>query len=172
MTRFGLDRYTAQDWQDLVSEWELQSNRYGEPFEEHASASLPVLEDLAMGPKRADAAVFGYKPDEETVTIAQMNSTFLPGYQGKVLRVRHIVFAPKFDLDDRLTIDDYIDALVGIFGGAILTSTHEMPSDHVKFHLNSPAERQFAEKFKEMLSQSEAFNDVSIRGAWIYLSKA
>lgn len=171
MSERFLRRVDASGWQDLSLCWEKQSNEYGENFSDHASASMPVLEDLATGPQLADAGVFAFDTEGAPQAVAQCNSTFLPGYSGKVLRVRHIVLAPRFELDEEISLEDYGQVLAGIFGGSVILSAAQMPTDHVKFHLRSRAERMFGERFKNALSESSAFSKVDMRGAWIYLSK-
>ena len=171
MSGFTLRRIDASGWQNLALEWEKQSNSFGENFSDHASASMPVLEELASGAQLADAGVYSYDVEGIPQAIAQCNATFLPGYTGKVLRVRHIVLAPRFELDDSLSLEDYGEVLVGIFGGSVLLSVGEMPTEHVKFHLRSPAEQMFGERFKTALLKSPVFTKVDMRGSWIYLSK-
>lgn len=172
MSIFDLVRIGPDEWQELSLQWEAQSGNFSENFEDHASASMPVLEELALGPQLSDAGVFSFQRDGEFKVIAQFNATFLPGYTGKVLRVRHIVLSPRYELDEEITLDDYGEVLVGIFGGSLMLSIDKMPSDHVKFHLQSRAERMFGEQFKEALKESPHFKKVVMRGSWIYLSKA
>lgn len=167
-----LERVSTQDgtWNDLTLQWERQCNDFGEDFSEYAMASMPVVEGLASAPQRADAAVFAAKKQEEFLAACQLNSTFLPGYKGKVLRVRHIVLAPKYDFGE-VDIHDYQEVLVATFLGALFAADRDMPSDHIKFHLRSPAELSFGGAFTEVLSESKKFKRCDMRGSWIYISK-
>ena len=158
-------------WERLCRQWEGECDALGEEFEEFVPASFPVLDDLARGTPLANAGVFAVPDNGGYLAACQVNVTLLPGYIGKVLRVRHIVFAPRYDLSPDLTLEDYARTLVGVFGGAIRLSHGSMLAPHIKFHLRSPAEMQFGAQFTEALSDHSAFKEVNMRGAWIYLSK-
>ena len=164
-------RIGAPEWGRIVLDWEAQSNAFSENFADHAPASMAVLEELAQSAPLRDAGVFSFSDGNEVLAILQANSAFLPGYEGKVLRVRHIVLSPKFELDESIGIDDYAAALVGVFAGSIRLSVEQMPSSHVKFHLRSPAERMFGEQFTSVMQQSKFFKNTAMRGSWIYLSR-
>lgn len=168
-----LERVSLADgaWESLCRQWEGECEEFGEEFDEFAPASFPVLDALARGTPFANAGVFAVLENGEYLAACQINATLLPGYTGKVLRVRHIVFSPRYDLSPDLEVEDYAKTLVGVFGGVIVLSYKNMVASHIKFHLRSPAERQFGTLFKEALEGHGAFSEVAMRGAWIYLSK-
>lgn len=172
MESYTLERLSTKDWEQLILEWEAECNTYGEDFEDYATLSLPVLSSLVYSAPRRDAGVFGLSTEGRVDVICQANSCFLPGYNGKVLRIRHIVLSPRFEFAQNIEIDDYSEVLIGVFVGAIRIAHDEMPSDHVKFHLKSPAERAFGAAFVNALKGDAAFQEVELRGSWIYLSKA
>ena len=165
------ERISKDYWAKLVLDWEAECAEFGENFDDYAVASLPVLRELACAPPRRDAAVFGSVSSEKLDVVCQANSSYLPGYTGKVLRIRHIVLSPRHDYSEEFTLDDYCSTLVGVFSGALDLADGEMMSDHVKFHLKSPAERAFGKAFTDVLKDHKAFTDVAIKGSWIYLSK-
>ena len=165
-----LKRVSGKEWDKLVLDWEAECDEFSESFDEYAMASLPVLRDLACGAPRKDAAVFGLKTENKFDVVCQANSSLLPRYDGKVLRIRHIVLSPRFDF--AMTLDEYSETLVGVFAGVLSLAYGEMASDHVKFHLKSPAERAFGEAFTAALKNHDAFTEVAMKGSWIYLSKA
>ena len=169
-----LQRLSLADggWGDLCRQWEDECIRNGESLDDYAPGAFPVLGQLARGPQLSNAGVFAAVNDKGFQATCQVNVTFLPGYDGKVLRVRHIIFSPRYDFEDIGDIKEYITVLVSVLGGAILLSYETMPSKHVKFHLRSPAEMQFGHMFTEMIEGHEAFKKVSMKGAWIYLSKS
>lgn len=169
-----LQRLSLSDggWADLCRQWEGECISFGEELSDFALGSFPVLDQLARGPQLASAGVFATSNDSGHPTACQVNVTLLPGYEGKVLRVRHILFSPRYDLDDIGDSEEYARVLVSVFAGAILLSYETMPAEHVKFHLRSPAEMQFGHMFTEVLQEHEVFNKVAMRGAWIYLSKS
>lgn len=160
------------DWAKLVLQWEAECSDFEEDFSEYAMASLPVLGDLAIAPPRRDAAVYGLSSGNTIEAVCQANSTFLPGYTGKVLRIRHIVLSPRFDYSENIEIADYVKTLIGVFTGAVALAYQEMASEHIKFHLKSPAERAFGAAFTDALQGDTSFTEVAIKGSWIYLSKA
>lgn len=167
-----LRRFTEDDWAQLVLDWEEECGEFEENFEDYAVASLPVLRELACSFPRRDAAVYGLDIAGKLSAVCQANSTFLPGYTGKVLRIRHIVLSPRFDYSEAIEIEDYAEALIGVFSGVLKLANGDMPSAHIKFHLKSPAERSFGNAFTEALKGHEAFTKVDLKGSWIYLSKA
>ena len=169
-----LERVNGKDgsWAELIKQWEKQCEGYGESLDDFAVASLPVIEDLARGAQQRYAGAYAYSEGGEYKAACQVNSTFLPKYEGKVLRVRHIVLSPDFDFSDTPTVEDYTNVLVGVFVGAISLTMEEMPSAHVKFHLRSPIERELGQHFTNAISGNAAFKDVAMQGSWIYLSKA
>jgi len=131
-------------------------------------ASLPVPADLGVlhhGEMRQFSA---FKLD----IVCQANSSLLPGYVGKVLRIRHIVLSPRFDFADDMTVEQYSQTLVVVFTGVLGLAYGEMASDHVKFHLKSPADRAFGGAFTEAVKDHKAFTKVEMKGSWIYLSQA
>ena len=87
------------------------------------------------------------------------------------MRIRHIIFSPRYDLGVIGDISEYANVLVSVLAGAITLSYKEMPSEHVKFHLRSPAEMQFGHLFTELLEERKLFKKIDMKGAWIYLSK-
>ena len=168
-----MERLDQNGWQRVANAWSLQCDGFEESFEDYASASIPVLRDFAEAEAEfnANAGVYAATKGEEYLAICQANSTLLPGYTGKVLRIRHIVLAPKFDFSEEVTLREYERALVTVFHGALHVADYDMPSHHIKFHLRSRAEREFASAFTEALRGYDQFTLAEMRGAWIYLSR-
>ena len=166
-----LSRVSKDDWNKLILQWEDECSHYGENYSDFATASLPVLEHLAYSAPLRDASVYGLVQDDKYQVVCQANSTFLPGYQGKVLRVRHIGLSPRFEFSETVDLQDYTTSLIGVFTGALEVAQQDMPADHIKFHLKSPAERAFGNAFTDALEDHDAFTSVAMKGSWIYLSK-
>ncbi|QPM89398.1 hypothetical protein [Pseudooceanicola algae] len=158
-------------WSELMTAWEQECSDYEENLADYASASLPILDELARGTPTLNAATYVLKVAGAPKAAFQANRTFLPGYTGKVLRIRHIVTSPKFDFDNTIDYDEYIDVMVGVFSAALDLAYGELASDHIKFHLKSPVERTFGHNFTDALRGDGAFKIADIRGSWIYLSK-
>ena len=159
-------------WDALCQQWEQSCLSFHEDFSDFAPATLPVLHQLATGPLLTNAAIYTVRRQSEYHAAYQANVCRLPRYDGPVLRVRHITFSPLYDYDENLNIDNYRQTLLEVFIGALLLSDDQMSAEHIKFHLRSPAEREYGNHFQEALSSHSAFSQVEMRGAWIYLSKA
>ncbi|OWQ95120.1 hypothetical protein [Sphingopyxis witflariensis] len=156
-------------WGLFETDWRAQCEAFGEDFDQYAVGSLPVLRAIATeSPK--DAGVFALRGDDGSyAAIAQVNSTLLPGYEGKVLRVRHLLLSPTLDYGE-LSLEDYANIMGRMFSRTVYLAASEMPSAHVKFHLRSPADRQFFSSALSMLKDFAIFSSVAMRGAWLYLT--
>jgi hypothetical protein len=157
-------------WEALLDAWEAECNAYEENLSDYATASLPVLSDLASQTPLKNSGVFVLSHEENQLAVCQANVAFLKGYDGPVLRVRHITFSPRFDYDSDIPLSEYTEALVEVFVHAIQLALTEMPAKHVKFHLRSPTEREYAQAFSDALQGNSAFTKVAAKGSWIYLS--
>lgn len=158
-------------WSDLLRQWEELSSDFGEDFAEYAPASLEALRPLAEQPQMVQAGVYAVCHDSNYMGICQLNCAHLPGYDNKVLRVRHIVHSPRFDYADDVGEDEYATFLSDIFIGAYNASISEMPAPYIKFHFRSPAERRFFSVLKRNLSKVSQFKEIEMRGAWLYVSR-
>ena len=158
-------------WEKLMRQWEAECDSFGENLDDYATASLPVVAQVARGTQVKNLGAYAFTMDGSFKAVCQANATYLPGYTGKVLRIRHIVLAPEFDFSPDISVDDYITVLVGVFSGAISLTNKEMEADHLKFHLRSPAEREFGTHFTKAIHDQGIVKDASVKGSWIYLSK-
>lgn len=156
-------------WLSLLAAWKAQCESYGQDFEEFAPATFGVLNPLATDghPK---AEVYGFFVGDQCWVVCEVNHTMLPGYDGYVLRVRNMTFAPRFDFED-LGVDSYGKALTGLFGGVLALSHHVRKAPHIKFHLRSPADRTFFQALTEPLLEIPSFDTVEVKGAWLYVTK-
>lgn len=156
-------------WGLFEADWRAQCGAFGEDFDQYAIGSLPVLREMAEQSNPEVAVVALRADDGSYAAVAQVNSTHLPGYEGKVLRVRHMLLSPTFDFGE-LSIEDYAGVLSRMFSRTVSLAFSDMPSQHVKFHLRSPADRQFFSNALTALKDFELFNSVAMRGAWLYLT--
>ncbi len=156
-------------WGDFEADWRNQCAAFQEEFEQYAVGSIPVLQSVA-GEPRDDCGVFALKAEDGSfAAVAQVNSTNLPGYTEKVLRVRHLLMSPTHDFGDP-SVEDYGKVLARMFTRTVNLAYSRMPSLHVKFHLRSPADQQFFYGVIDALKEFEIFTSVAMRGAWLYLS--
>jgi len=159
-------------WQTLVGLWEDEAAMYHADLNDFAPASFSVLADLAQEAPQKRSGVFALSSDSTFIGMCQLNIAYLPGYDSEVLRVRHIIHSPRYDLDEDVTVDDYATFLTQMFGGVLHASISQMPAKHIKFHFRSPAERQFFNQMQEVINLFDVFDSVEMRGAWLYISKA
>lgn len=166
-----LKQLSVQDgsWQAVLDAWKKQCDGYGQDFDEFAVATIGVLAPLAdVGHPKAE--VYGFHVGDDCWVICEANHTMLPGYDGYVLRVRNMTFAPRFDFED-LGVDAYGKALTGLFGGILALSHAVRKAPHIKFHLRSPADRTFFQALTEPLLQIPLFDTAEVKGAWLYVTK-
>lgn len=158
-------------WQRLMQQWSDQCDSYSEALDDYAVASLPAIRPLAEGAQVSTAGVYSVIKGGSYLGICQLNAAYLPGYDGRVLRVRHIVHCPNFDFSDQVTVEDYVEflglILVGVFG----ESNADMSAPYIKFHFKSPAERRFFEELKVAMSDLDLIDKVEMKGSWLYIKK-
>lgn len=157
-------------WNLLWKQWDDECTKYEENISEYATSAISTLKPLAEDPQYTSAGVFGLFDEARIEAICQLNVTLLPGYTGPVLRLRHLVLAPKFDFDDDTTIGEYIDVLSSVFAGTIDQANGDMKADHAKLHFRSPADKQFFKNIEQSLKSNAVFSDVALKGSWLYVS--
>jgi len=158
-------------WEKLREEWRNQTLSFNEDFESYASGMFSVVSSLAEHRTR-NAGVFGLQREGSFIALCQLNQTPLPGYDSPVLRMRFMTLAPQFDFGE-FELDQYVGVLIGLFSNVLLLSNSddEFGAKHLKFHLRSPADRQFFAAVATPLEKSEAFSSVQVRGSWLYITK-
>lgn len=157
-------------WSDLKTAWRAQCDEFGEDFSAYAQGVFSVLDPLAAdGHPRA--GIFSLKEPSGYIAFCQINRTPLPGYDGPVLRVRFITLAPEYDFGD-LPLEAYSKVLVGLFYDVVkLSISDDMRARHIKFHLASPADRQFFAAIGSHLNEEGLFETVRVQGGWLYVTK-
>ena len=158
-------------WPELIRQWEAECEKYGEALEDYATASIPTVRPLAEQAQTIAAGVYALKNDDSFVGLCQLNAAFLPGYDGRVLRVRHITHSPKFDFDQDLEIDDYVTFLSGVLVGVFHASGNDMQAPYIKFHFKSPAEKAFFSQLQTAIAKINGVDEVAMKGSWLYIKK-
>lgn len=157
---------TAGAWE---RQWKEQCKHFDEDFDTFASSAMDVLRVLAQNP-RNDAAVYALKDDEGNYLFAaQLNATLLPKYDGRVLRVRHMVACPDIDFGE-VDVESYGRILSAIFSRALSVAYNEYECRHVKFHFRSPPDRQTVSVAADYMAGNHEFESVQTRGSWLYIS--
>jgi hypothetical protein len=167
-----MQKVTRNDnsWQDLLANWKVQCESYGEPFDEYAASTRPILDELAGDLTTKTAGVYALHDGKNYAAVCQLNVARLPHTEGITLRVRHVLVCPRLDFED-------VEAeQLGELMGQLLYNIHrvslsELKSDHIRIHLRSPLEQSYFSVLAGYLSASGAVKRVESKGAWIYLTK-
>lgn len=164
---------TNGSWALLEAQWREECNKYAEDFDTYAQASLGTLRDEcdADAPDH-DTGVFGLVDSGGRHHAACfLNRAAIPGWTGKVLRVRHFVLSPYYDFE-ALQIEDYSETLSHYFLALCDCSEGELSAQHIKIHYRSPYDRTFFATFGLNMRNSGRFSAVESRGMWLHLTKA
>ncbi|CVI22769.1 conserved hypothetical protein [Agrobacterium fabacearum CFBP 5771] len=157
-------------WEAFKQDWEAQCAFYDEDFGSYAEGTFSVVGDLVQQ-EGAAAGLFAVKVDGRHVSMCQLNRANIPGYTGPVLRVRYMTLSPDYDFGDK-PVEDYADILIKTFATVLAVSNKLMKADHIKFHLRSPADRQFFAALGRGMDETDMFHSVQVRGAWLYVTKS
>lgn len=158
-------------WDKLWVNWDKICSDFDESFDDFAPSALSVLKDIVEDPQIGSVGVFGLVDGDDVLAACRLNVAAIPGYTGKVLRMRQLVLSPKFDFADEYPVDEYVDVLSAMFAGTVVQAETDMPADHIKLHFRSPADREFFNTFQAKLAESKIFSSVQLKGAWLYLTR-
>lgn len=168
----ALRQLTMEDgsWEKFTLQWDAECKAFEETLRSYLAGTIEILENLVLHPERK-AGVYAFEKDGRYLSVCQLNTTPLPGYEGPVLRARFLTVSPEIDLGET-TLETYSDAIVGAFGG-VLGESHAEPlrADHIKFHLRSPQDQAFFAAWGSGLADAGIFRSVNVKGAWLYISK-
>ena len=158
-------------WDDLCHNWRTQCEEFEEEFEDFAIAPMSVIRPLIESPEQR-AGVYATVLDNHFTSICHINVAMLPKYDGPVLRMRHLTMSPRIDYGEN-TISTYADVIANNFLGTLDLSNKDgfMKSDHLKYHLRSPADHDFFTILGQHLSRLAQFETVQKAGSWLYVSK-
>lgn len=172
MTKHSITRLLASDgtWDALESDWRRQCQIYNENFDEYASGTFAVVKDI-IDTKNDSAGVFAFRDSQKHLSLCQINTAGLPGYSTPVMRIRYLTLCPDLDFGDA-EISDYAETLITTLAGviALAKNDNKLNARHIKFHLASPADRPFFASLGSGLNESEGFESVQMRGAWLYMT--
>ena len=159
-------------WQRLQDDWAKQCGDFGEEFSRYMPATLPLLADqieICSGEKWN--GVYGIQGTDGTLdAVAFVNCSFIPGFKERVMRVRNLILAPRYDFGD-YSEDEYALLLTEVFESVLELSEGPLPCPHVKVHFRSPADVALFREFSEELAHYEHFSDIKMVGSWLFISK-
>lgn len=159
-------------YEGLLASWRTETEALGEDFEIFSAIPVSVFQQIAEKDANSTALYAARANDGSFGAVCMLNHARIPGYDGPVLRVRHILLSPKFDLTD-VSLSEYSDVLFTILSGVIHCSDHDdrMKANYIKFHLRSPADVQFFAAVGKALSGASVYRSVHSSGAWLYITK-
>jgi hypothetical protein len=167
----NLVRLSDEEYKILVHGWREQCETADEDFETYTQIPLTVFREITEK-DRDNTALYGLKTENGFDAICMLNHALIPGYDGPVLRVRHILLSPEFDLGDK-QITDYAKTIVSILVNVLLLSENDtnMKANHVKFHARSPADIPFFSEIGQALDGTGAYTSVHHKGSWLYITR-
>lgn len=170
MQKFVRLRSEDDTWQAFQADWKRQCEELSGDFDLYENGPFDVVRSLAEGNVDPDAAAYALHDGARYGAMCQVNTTYLPGYTDKVLRVRIMYLAPYYDLGEG-SVEEYIGVVSALLWNVIGISNSTMPAPNIKFHLRSPADRQFFVTFGNNLDSAQVFKSVVVRGSWLYITK-
>lgn len=159
-------------WQEIQDSWSKQCHEEGEDFESYMPVTFPFLGDqIDVLKGHSDSGIYGLKDEgDEPCAIMFVNGANIPGFTGKVLRIRNLIVAPKYDFGD-YNEEEYAKLLASVFSGILDLAENQIVCENIKFHSRTAAEAQFFKRFGDELEKSKVFSQISFKGAWLIINK-
>ncbi len=168
-------RFSHEDgsWSEFLDNWKRQCHDFGEDFSSYVPTTLPILaQQIEDCVNDKWSGVYGVQnSEEEYEAVCFLNGAYIPNFTGRVLRVRHLILAPKYDFGD-YSEDEYARLLSTVFEGVLQESDSNLECQHVKIHFRSPADVAIFRNFGEKLNNLSHFSSVKMVGSWLFVSKA
>ncbi len=160
-------------WSDLLEKWRHQCHEFDEDFISYTPATIPSLgEQIETCSKDRWSGVYAVESDAgDYDAVCFLNGAFIPKFTGRVLRVRHLILAPKYDFGD-YSQEQYASLLSNVFESVLKMSDSELPCPHIKVHFRSPADVALFREFAPNLNETSQFSSVNMVGSWLFVSKA
>lgn len=164
--------HTDSSWQGLQDNWSKICHDRDEDFETFNRGTLSLLAELVAecGEDGKDGVFARISEDGHYEAVCFVNRAFLPKYTGRVMRVRHLIMSPLYDLET-FEPEKYAEVLTNIFVDVVNLDDSKYPCGHVKFHFRSPADLEVFKTFSNFLKEDPYFSVVQMAGAWLSLSK-
>ena len=133
--RFCRVSLESKRWKDLTEQWTLECVSLGESFSKHKTRTFDSLAMLAEAPQDARSGVFALHSNGRYQAICLVNLCYTPEPITPVLRVHHIIPAPKMKLDESISLYDYHSMLAAMFKGIWDLSNNEMECHSLRLSL-------------------------------------
>lgn len=160
-------------WTELQDKWARQCHDFDEDFVSYVPTAIPMLgEQIEACASDKWSGVYAVTDEHgEYEAICFLNGAFIPKFTGRVLRVRHLILAPKYDFGD-YSEDQYAKLLANVFDSVLEISDSNLSCPHVKVHFRSPADVAIFRDFATKLDKLSHFLSVKMVGSWLFVSKA
>jgi hypothetical protein len=161
-------------WAQFTSDWQTKATELGAELEGYEEFVFPLFADIVEGRHENNHArqayVYALRNPDGFLAVCQINVAPIPKYTQPVLRVRHLKFSPLYDFGDASTYE-YGDVLVELLAQVMVLSIETVKAPHIHFHLPSPNDRSFFAALGRELSGQKPFNEVVVKGAWLYVDR-
>ena len=159
----------------LEDQWRMQTEAFGEHFEDFAAPFIDHAREIANGRVNTPAyGIYLLEGGEGYEALAHLNAARLPGTVGRTLRLLWVLLAPKYDYQD--TTPETLSHISTAFIWEPLRLASEpnnpLGAEHVKIHLNNLTDRSFFVGIASALQGASGLRDVAVRGNWLHLSRA
>ncbi len=157
---------------ELLDNWRHQCHEFDEDFETFTPATIPSLgEQIEVCANERWSGVYAVENEKgEVDAVCFLNGAFIPKFTGRVLRVRHLILAPKYDFGD-YSQEQYASLLSNVFESVLKMSDSQLPCSHVKVHFRSPADVALFRDFAPNLNEGSHFSSVKMVGSWLFVTK-
>lgn len=159
-------------YDDLIAAWKAECEALGEDFETYSAIPVAIFNEI-MERDAAKTGLYVAQADDGSFgAVCMVNHARIPGYVGPVLRVRHILLSPRFDLGE-WEISDYVEVIFAILNGVIERSEKDakLKANHIKLHARSPSDMQFLQALGTALGKANVYASVQVKGTWLYITK-
>jgi hypothetical protein len=157
-------------WAALKSTWRKECLLHSEDFDTYAQGTFAVLDPLAAGGHLV-AGIYGLEVNGSVGAFSHAICRPLPGFADPVLSVHLTTFAPRYDFGD-FDLEEYADLIIGLFSGFVELSNDVLPAQVIRFHFRSLADKQFFAALRTSLTEVNLFQEVAVKGMWMYVTKA
>lgn len=159
-------------WDALVNDWGEICQSYNEDFDSYMTVSIPTLKQQCVECENEKWSGSYALTDDggNHIAAAFLNAAHIKGFQGRVLRVRHLLMSPRYDFGE-FDEDAYASTLAKIVTDIIMMSDGDMNCPNLKFHFRSPADLVIFRTFAEKLNELSRFSVVEMVGSWLHIKK-